>query len=58
MSQTNYPPKILVKTWLHILSSADEKEARVHAKKMLDRVFGNVEFAIMYLEGEREKIRA
>ncbi|MFT6905757.1 MAG: hypothetical protein ACJAS1_002415 [Oleiphilaceae bacterium] len=58
MSQINTPPAMLVKTWLYILSSADEEEARRHAKKMLNDAFGSVEFAIMYLENHEEKLRA
>jgi hypothetical protein len=47
---------MLVKTWMYILTSADEREARLHAKKMLNDAFGSVEFAIMYLENHEEKI--
>jgi hypothetical protein len=50
MSHSYNPPAMLVKTWLYILTSADENEARRHAKKMLNDAFGSVEFAIMYLE--------
>ena len=58
MSHINNPPTILVKTWLFILTSADEEEARRHAKKMLNNAFGSVEFAIMYLEDCDTKLRA
>ena len=56
MSHINNPPLVLVKTWLYILTSADEEEARHHAKKMLNDAFGSVEFAVMYLEDHEEKI--
>jgi hypothetical protein len=56
MSNSYNPPAMLVKTWLYILTSADENEARRHAKKMLNDAFGSVEFAIMYLENHEEKI--
>jgi hypothetical protein len=58
MSHINNPPAMLVKTWLYILTSADEEDARRHAKKMLNDAFGSVEFAIMYLENHEEKLRA
>jgi hypothetical protein len=54
----NNPPPMLVNTWLYVLTSADEEEARRHAKKMLNDAFGSVEVAIMYLEDCREKLRA
>ena len=49
---------MLVNTWLYVLTSADEEEARRHAKKMLNDAFGSVEFAIMYLGNHEEKLRA
>jgi hypothetical protein len=58
MSHINNPPLMLVKTWLYILTSGDEDEARRHAKKMLNDAFGSVEFAIMYLEDRGVKLRA
>jgi hypothetical protein len=59
MSHINNPPAMLVKTWLYILTSADEEEeARRHAKKMLNDAFGSLEFAIMYLENHEEKLKA
>jgi hypothetical protein len=58
MSNINNPPLMLVKTWLYILTSADEEEARLHAKKMLNDAFGSVEFAVMYLEDHGVKLRA
>ena len=58
MSHSYNPPAMLVKTWLYILTSADEEEARHHAKKMLNDAFGSVEFAVMYLEDRGVKLRA
>jgi hypothetical protein len=49
---------MLVKTWLYILTSADEEEARDHAKRMLNNAFGNVEVAIMYIEDSDTKLSA
>jgi hypothetical protein len=43
MSHINTSPAMLVKTWMYILTSADEREARLHAKKMLNDAFGSVE---------------
>jgi hypothetical protein len=58
MPHINKPPPMLVNTWLYVLTSADEEEARRHAKKMLNDAFGSVEFAIMYLENCGVKMRA
>jgi hypothetical protein len=58
MSHIDNPPVMLVKTWLYILTSADEEDARRHAKRMLLDVFGSVEVAIMYLEDHEEKLSA
>ncbi|WP_158972589.1 hypothetical protein [Paraglaciecola sp. L3A3] len=56
MEHTDLPPKILVETWLFILTSGDEQEARRHVRRMLNRSFGGVEFAAMYLEDDKKKM--
>ena len=42
-------PKVLVKTWIQLLNKADEKEAREHAKKMLDNHFETLQEAQDYI---------
>jgi hypothetical protein len=49
---------LVKKAGVATLTSADEKEARLHAKKMLNDAFGSVEFAVMYLEDRGVKLRA
>tara|TARA_B110000211_G_scaffold235034_1_gene308774 strand:- start:15383 stop:15592 length:210 start_codon:yes stop_codon:yes gene_type:complete len=44
------PPIVLVKTWLQLLRADTEIEAKNHAKKMLNNVFGSVDLAIEYIE--------
>ena len=44
------PPIVLVKTWLQLTSNSHEKEARMHAKKMIANTFGSVDIAIEYIE--------
>jgi hypothetical protein len=48
--QYHAPPAILVQTWLQLLKSDMEPEAKRVVENKIVRVFGNVEFAIMYLE--------
>jgi len=48
---SNYaPPPILVLTWLQLLGLNSEKEASEHAKRMINRNFGSVDLATVYLE--------
>ncbi|WP_157884320.1 hypothetical protein [Paraglaciecola hydrolytica] len=49
------PPVILVRTWLQLISLNSEKEARDHAKKMINDNFGSVDLAIIYLEQNQFK---
>jgi hypothetical protein len=44
------PPPILVNTWLQLLGLNSEPEATENAKKMINRNFGSVDLAILYLE--------
>ncbi|MFT6992935.1 MAG: hypothetical protein ACJASL_004936 [Paraglaciecola sp.] len=50
-----YPPVILVKTWLQLLQSDMDKEAKNEVENKIEKVFGNTEIAIMYLQ---EKVDA
>jgi hypothetical protein len=43
------PPIVLVRTWLQLLR-ADTDEAKSHARKMLNNVFGSVDLAVEYVE--------
>mgnify|MGYP000309544696 CR=1 FL=1 len=48
----NYPPRILVETWL-ILASSNQLENEEASRKALNNIikcFGNIEVAEMYLE--------
>jgi hypothetical protein len=49
MTQHN-PPIVLVKTWLQLVNFSTEKEARDHSKRMINRNFGSVDLAIIYIE--------
>lgn len=44
------PPPILVNTWLQLLGLSSEKEASDHARRMINKNFGSVDLAIIYLE--------
>jgi hypothetical protein len=46
---TYTPPPVLVNTWLQLISQNSEPEAIEHAKNMINRNFGSVDLAIMYL---------
>ena len=50
-----YPPVMLVKTWLQLLQSDMDKEAKNEVENKLLKVFGSIEIAIMYLQ---EKVDA
>jgi hypothetical protein len=50
-----YPPAILVKTWLQLLQSDMDKEAKNEVESKILKVFGSIEIAIMYLQ---EKVDA
>lgn len=44
----NEPPLILVKTWLALIKSSEEKEVKDHALNMLLSSFGNLEMVAAY----------
>jgi hypothetical protein len=44
-----YPPPILVKTWLHLLQSDMEREFKKEVENKIVKVFGSIEIAILYL---------
>lgn len=44
----NPPPLALVKTWLHLLNSNEQKEVKEHAARMLLSVFGSPEKVAAY----------
>jgi hypothetical protein len=49
MSQ--YIPSIaLVKTWHQLVGFSTEKEARNYSKRMINRNFGSIDLAIIYIE--------
>ncbi len=50
-----YPPVMLVKTWLQLLQSDMDKEAKNEVENKIVNVFGSIEIAIMYLQ---EKVDA
>jgi hypothetical protein len=49
MTQNN-PPIVLVKTWLQLVNFSTEEEVRNHSKRMINRNFGSVDLAIIYIE--------
>ena len=44
------PPIVLVRTWLQLLRADTDDEAKIHARKMLNNVFGSVDIAVEYVE--------
>jgi hypothetical protein len=44
------PPVVLVKTWLQLLQSDMEQEAKREVEDKIINVFGSIEVAIVYLQ--------
>jgi hypothetical protein len=44
------PPVILVKTWLQLLQSDMEQEAKLEVENKIIKVFGSIEIAIIYMQ--------
>jgi hypothetical protein len=44
------PPVVLFKTWLQLLQSDMDKEAKNEVENKVLKVFGSIEIAIMYLQ--------
>jgi hypothetical protein len=44
----NHPPLILVKTWLDLIKSNEQKEVKEHATRMLLGAFGSLENVASY----------
>jgi hypothetical protein len=44
------PPVILVKTWLQLLQSDMEQEAKREVENKILNIFGSIEVAIVYLQ--------
>ena len=55
MNAYNPPTTLLVRTWFQILSSQEDPEALKHAKQIIERNFGSVELACLYLEQVEQK---
>jgi hypothetical protein len=49
MTQNN-PPIVLVKTWLQLVNFSTEEEVRNHSQRMINRNFGSIDLAIIYIE--------
>jgi hypothetical protein len=50
------PPKVLVETWLHLLTQNDDKELKVHGENMLFGAFGNMQNVAIYVKKHHIKI--
>jgi hypothetical protein len=44
------PPVILVKTWLQLLQSDMEQEAKLEVENKIIKIFGSIEIAIIYMQ--------
>jgi hypothetical protein len=54
-----YTPSVaLVKTWLEVFCSNYDEEATRSVKNKLERNFGSVDLAVMYLEQQNEQLSA
>lgn len=42
------PPVVLVRTWVGLLNSNEDKEVKDHAGKMLTNTFGDIQTAAEY----------
>jgi hypothetical protein len=50
------PPIALVQTWLQLVSFSTEKKVRNTYKRMVNRNFGSVDLALVYLEQNQVKM--
>ncbi len=48
MSTKNYPPIVLVKTWVALIKSNEDEKVRGHATKMLIGTFGDIQTATLF----------
>ncbi len=53
--ENEYPPVILVTTWLDIVSNDKFPEAQLKATRNLNYVFGNIKAAERYVDTEQLK---
>lgn len=54
---TEFPPPILVETWLHILNSKGKSVSRKknQIKKKVKEHFGSIELAKLYIEQSKDE---
>jgi hypothetical protein len=50
------PPKVLVETWLHLLTQNEDKVLKVHGENMLLNAFGNMQNVASYVKKQRIKV--
>lgn len=53
----SYPPVVLVKTWLQLLTSDTEPQAKQRALRNITSIFATVDSAVTYVDlGELKKV--
>jgi hypothetical protein len=57
-SEPYTPPVALVNTWLEVFRSNYDEEATQRVKNKLERNFGSVDLAVMYIEQQNEQLSA
>jgi hypothetical protein len=50
------PPKVLVETWLYLLTQNEDTELKEHGKKMLLRAFEDMQAVANYIKKNHIKI--
>ena len=50
MTEKKGPPVVLVRTWINLLTSSEEKEVKDRAAEMLLNAFGNMKNAVAFAE--------
>jgi hypothetical protein len=52
----NEPPKVLVETWLHLLTQNEDTELKEHGKNMLLSAFEDMQAVANYIKKNHIKI--
>jgi hypothetical protein len=55
-SESYTPPVALVNTWLEVFRSNYDEEATQRVKNKLERNFGSVDLAVIYIEQQNEQL--
>lgn len=57
MTEYKEPPAVLVRTWINLLMSSEDKEVKDRAAKMLINAFGDMKSAAAFAEKHQIRMR-